>query len=172
MTLLLQLAAVLIAGLVVAIAWTSGAEPRAVARAIVVLAMAFGYIAFWGHAWQNGRGFWQQRSQWETLSPAQAAVAGVPPVPGLQSAFAEWIRGRIKPGDRFYLVQSSTRDEAVYQWFTYRLMPNLSSEEADQSDWLIFYGTSPRQSGFANQITGMVERYAPGYSIARTRHAG
>jgi hypothetical protein len=170
MMLAFQVASVLIAGVVVAIAWTSKATPYGVGRAIAVLAMAFGYIVFWGHVWQTGNGFWHQRDRWRTLSPAQAAVAGARPIPGLEYRFAEWIRVRIKPGDRFYLIPSPTRDEAVYQWFTYRLLPNLSSEEPRQSDWLIFYGTSPHESGAA-EITGVVEQYAPGYSIARTRHA-
>jgi hypothetical protein len=171
MAFLLQLAAVLIAGLVVAGAWTSKVTPSSVARAIVVLAVAFGYVAFWGHVWQNGRSFWQQREAWKSLTPTQAALAGVPPVPGLQSGFAEWIRGRIQRGERFYLVPSPTRDDAVYQWFTYRLLPNLSSEEPEQSDWLIFYGTSPQESGLSRQITGAVQEFSPGYSMARTRHA-
>jgi uncharacterized protein (TIRG00374 family) len=55
MVLLLQTGAVVLAGSVAAVAWSSAkATPTAVARAIVVLALAFGYVAFWGEVWQTG----------------------------------------------------------------------------------------------------------------------
>ena len=170
MTLLLELLAVVMAGVVVA-AWIANPAPAQVARAIVVLAVALGYIAFWGHVWQTGKSFWSQRNGWRGLSPAQALAAGVPE-PGLRDDFAGGIKGRLSPGDRFYLVPTPTRDEAVYQWFTYRLLPNLSSEEPQGADWLIFYGGSPKGSGYARLATGPVEQYQPGYAIVRTRHAG
>lgn len=169
MALLFQIGAVLIAGFVVALAWTARPRPSAIARSIVVIAVAFGYIAFWGHVWQNGKSFWAQRAGWRLV--AQPAIAGAPPEPGFQAGFAEWIRKRIKPGEHFYLVPSTTRDDAVYQWFTYRLLPNLMSEKPEQADWLIFYGTNPRESGFIHSIKGIAEQYGPGYSIARTQHA-
>jgi hypothetical protein len=171
MVFLLQLGAVLAAGVFVAIAWTSKPLPAAVTRSLVVVACAGAYIFFWSHLWTNVNTFRGERQSWRSVAPEQAALAGVPPVPGIQPAFAEWIRERLRPGDRFYLVPSATRDEAVYQWFTYRLMPNLSSETPEESDWLIFYGTSPRASGFIHSIKGIAEQYGPGYSIARTRHA-
>jgi hypothetical protein len=171
MALLFQIGAVLMAGFVVALAWTARPRPSAIARSIVVVAIAFGYIAFWGHVWQNGKSFWAQRAQWKTIPPAQAALYGAPAEPGFQKDFAEWIRERLEPGDYFYLVPSPTRDDAVYQWFTFRLLPNLMSEKPEQADWLVFYGTTPRESGFIHSIKGIAEQYGPGYSIARTQHA-
>ena len=170
MVLLLQLGAVLLAGSVTAVAWSSSkASPQTIARAIVVLAIAFAYLAFWGKVWQTGDNFLSQRSGWETLKPAQAAVAGTPS--GVDGSFAEWIRGRLKPGDRFYMVPSATQDISVYQWFTYRLLPNLATDRPQQADWLIFYGTTPRASGYIHLIKGVAAQYAPGDSIARVRHA-
>jgi hypothetical protein len=93
------------------------------------------------------------------------------PNPSIQWAFAEWIRGRLNPGDRFYLVPSPARTEDVYQWFTFRLLPHLQSERPDQADWLVFYGISPRQSGLNADIRGKAIGYSPGYSMARVRHA-
>ena len=88
MVLLLQLSAVLLAGSVAAAAWSSSRpSPQALATAIVILAVAFGYLAFWGKVWQTGDSLLTQRSQWEKLTPAQAAVAGTPS--GVQGSFAE-----------------------------------------------------------------------------------
>jgi hypothetical protein len=171
MVFLFQLGAVLAAGVFVALAWTSKARPVDIARAIVVLAGAFAYIVFWAHIRQNVDGFRSQRFAWRAVPQAQAAVAGVPAEPGLQSAFAEWIRDRIQLGDPIYLVPSTTRDEAVYQWFTYRLLPSFQTTSPDKADWLIFYGTNPKDSGLRHEIKGVAERYAPGYSIARTNRA-
>jgi hypothetical protein len=170
MVLLLQLSAVLLAGSVAAAAWSSSKpSPHAIARAIVVLALAFGYLAFFGKVWQTSKSLLSQRSQWEAMTPAEAALAGTPA--GVQWGFAEWIRPRLAPGQRFYLVPSATQDVSVYQWFTYRLLPNLATDRAQQADWLIFYGTSPKASGYLHQIKGLAAQYAPGYSIARVRHA-
>jgi hypothetical protein len=170
MVLLLQLSAVLLAGSVAAAAWSSSRpSPQALATAIVILAIAFGYLAFWGKVWQTGDSLLSQRSQWEKLTPAQAAVAGTPR--GVQGSFAEWIRGRLEPGQRFYFVPSAAQDVSVYQWFTYRLLPNLATDQPRLADWLIFYGTSVRASPYIHLINGAAKQYAPGYSIARVRHA-
>jgi hypothetical protein len=169
MALLFQIGAILMAGFVVALPWRSRPTPAILARSVVAVAVAFGYIAFWGHVWQNGKSFWAQRAQWRAV--AQPAIAGAPAEPGLQVAFAEWIRAQLKPGDSFYLVPSPTRDEAVYQWFTYRLIPSLMTEKPEQADWLVFYGINPRETGLTNLIKGVAEQYGPGYSLARTRHA-
>jgi hypothetical protein len=171
MVVLLQLGAVLAAGLFVALVWTSSLRPADVARSLVVVACAFAYFAFWSHLSQQVDSFRAERILWSSVPPEQAAAAGAQNAPGMQSAFAEWIRARIHPGDRFYLVPSATRDEAVYQWFTYRLSPSLATAEPQQADWLIFYGSSPRQSGLIHAINGIAERYAPGYSLARTNRA-
>src|SRR5262245_18667381 len=151
MVLLLQLGAVILAGTVAALAWSSSrASPQVVARAIIVLALAFGYVAFWSKVWETSKSLLSQRSLSQTLTPAQAAVAGTPN--GVQDGFAEWIRARRQPGQRFYLVPSATQDISVYQWFTFRLLPNLATDRPQRADWLIFYGTSPRASGYIHQI--------------------
>ena len=133
MVLVLQLGAVLMAGFVIAAAWATKPAPAAIARAIGVLAMALGYIAFWGHVWQTGETFWSQHATWKATPRAQAEVAGGRLVlPGVSTDFAEWIRERLKPGDRFYLVPNAApRNEAVYQWYTFRLLPNLAEREAE-----------------------------------------
>jgi xanthosine utilization system XapX-like protein len=173
MALVFQLGAVLMAGFVVAVAWTAKPAPAAIARSIGVLAMALGYIAFWGHVWQTGSSFWSQHAKWKSMPRVQAEVAGGRLVlPRVSTEFAEWIRERLKPGDRFYIDPSSApRNEAVYQWYTFRLLPNLASEKPEQADWLIFYGMSPEESKVSDSIPGIAQHYRPGYSISRVRHA-
>lgn len=171
MVLFFQTGAVLIAGTVLAFALSPKAGPAAIARAIALIGIAFGYIAFWGHFWQIDDSFKKMRSSWRTLSPAEAAVAGAAGAePRMQASFAEWIRGRIGPGERYYLVPTPTRDDAVYQWFSYRLLPNLISERPTGAEWLVFYGATPQSSGLAGMISKPIE-YAPNYSIARVRRA-
>lgn len=157
------------AGLFVAVAWTSKPTTAAVARSITVLACALAYVFFWAHIWQTGQLVKAQRRLGRSVPREQAALAGLPPEPGIQPLFAEWIRPRLEPGESFFMVPSSTRDEGVYQWFTYRLLPHLSSELPEQADWLIFYGITPRESPYGRFIHGQPEEYKPGYSIARTR---
>lgn len=170
MALLFQIGAILVAGFVVALPWRRTPTSAVLARSVVALAVAFAYIAFWGHVWQNGKSFWTQRAQWRAVAQP-AIVGGTLAEPGLQVGFAEWIRARLKPGDRFYLVPSPTRDDAVYQWFTYRLHPSLMTEKPEQADWLVFYGIEPRETGLTHLIKGNAEQYGQGYSLARTQHA-
>jgi hypothetical protein len=173
MVFVLQLGAVLAAGMFAALAW--GARPLAAgaARSLVVIACALSYIFFWSHLSQNVDGFRSERVQWRAVPPEQAVVAGAAAAEsGLQSSFAEWIRPRIGPNSRFYLVPSPTQDVAVYQWFTYRLLPSLATDEPQKADWLIFYGIAPAKAGLAAQLEGAPLEYATGYSIARVRRAG
>ena len=110
---------------------------------------------------------------WRATPPEQAAIAGAAAAEsGLQSSFAEWIRARIGPDSRFYLVPSPTQDVAVYQWFTYRLLPSMATDEPQKADWLVFYGVTPAKSGLAGEVEGAPLRYATDYSIAKVRRAG
>jgi hypothetical protein len=169
---LLQLGAVVAAGVFAAIAWASRPRPEAIARSLVVIAGALAYIFFWGHLQTTVDTFRANRVAWRAVPAAAAAYAGAPPEPGFQTGFAEWIRGHIRPGSTFYLVPSPTQDEAVKQWFTYRLLPSLSTYEPQKADWFVFYGVTPAQAGISRRVVGPALRYADGYSIARVRHAG
>jgi len=173
MVFVLQLGAVVAAGVFAALAWGFRPWPVGAARSLVVIACALSYIVFWSHLSQNVDSFRSERVQWRATPPEQAAVAGAGAAEsGLQSSFAEWIRARIGPDSRFYLVPSPTQDVAVYQWFTYRLLPSLATDAPQKADWLVFYGITPAKSGFAAEVDGPPLRYATDYSIARVRRAG
>jgi hypothetical protein len=174
-TLLLQVGAVLAAGLVIAAAGLGRTTSDAIARAIVLLVLALGYLAFWSHVWPNSHTFLDQRSDWSALTPAQAAMAGtaqasIPPEAGPQAAFVEWIRGRLPKGTRYYIVPTTSQATGYYQWYTYRLLPNLAAARPGDAQWLIFYGTTPEASGYEDRL-GEQLQFAPGYSIARLRRA-
>jgi hypothetical protein len=173
MVLISQIAAVLVSGVFLSFAVAKQRTPAAIARSIFVLASLLAYLYFWGHAWSTPDSYWSQRSAWKRLTADQAvATGGAAAEGGLQTGFAEWIRGRLKPGERFYLEPGSSRDDpALYQWFTYRLLPNLTSETPEQADWFVFYNTSPKASGVGARLRGVDELYAPNFSMARVRHA-
>jgi hypothetical protein len=168
MILVLQVTAVFVAAAVVSAA--AGKKPSAasVASAIAVLAVALGYLAFGSRVWQTGQLFSSQHKAWAPLDPNQAAVAGSP---GVEGAFAEWIRGRIRPKDTFFLAGDAGNDPGVLQWFTYRLLPNLSAPDERHADVLIFYSTTPKQAHDLRLIQGRAQVFAPNFSIARTKDA-
>jgi hypothetical protein len=170
MILLLQVIGVLAAGVVLAAIVVRRTSAATVAGMVAALAVALGYVAFATHVWGVGQLFALQHRTWSPLTPDQAALAGTPPV---QGAFAEWIRPHLRPGDRFFIVPATAReDPGVLQWFTYRLLPNLSADDLGGADVLIFYDTTPKASGYIHQISGRAQIFGAGYSIARTRHAG
>jgi hypothetical protein len=173
MLLLGEVTAALLAGVLGALAWTRKVTPASVARWIFVLATVFAYLFFWGHLWSISHGFWSDRSTWDGVPREKAAAAGaVESDADLRTGFADWIHRRLKTGDSFYLVPAKARSNAaVYQWFTYRLLPSLSTPRPDEAKWLIFYGTSPARSGFSGWLAGTAEQYERNYSIARIRHA-
>lgn len=173
MLLLGEVAAALIAGVLAAFVWTKKSTPTSVARWIFVLASVFAYLFFWAHVWSITDGFWSDRSTWERLPQGQGPSAGaIAANSDLRVGFAEWVRRHLKAGDSFFLVPAKARaDPAVYQWFTYRLIPSVESESPDGADWLIFYDTSPAWSGFSGRLDGAPKQYAPNYSIARLKHA-
>jgi hypothetical protein len=168
MVLLLQVVAVVVAAVVISAAVGKTRSSASFVSAIAVLAVALGYLAFADRVWQVGQLFAQQQKAWAPLDPNQAALAGAPAV---ETAFAEWIRGHVRPGDTFFIVGNAGRDPGVLQWFTYRLLPNLSATDEAHADVLIFYSTTPRQEHDTRLIRGRAEIFAPEFSIARTKNA-
>jgi hypothetical protein len=169
MILVLEVAAFLAAGAVVATMLTRTVNFASVASALAVMAVAFGYIVFASHVWQITAAFADQRRQWVKLTPTQQVMEASPTA---ADPFVEWIRGRIRPHESFYIVPSPYVDEAVRQWFTFRLLPHLEADRPANADLLIFYFTTPKQSGLAPLVAGPVEKLDHDSLIARTRHAG
>ena len=171
MILLLQTAGFVLAALLISGVAAAAFGVRVPFRAsLVVLVAALAYFLFWARVWQIGDFFITSREQWAAVPRAQAETFGATALPTVNAQFAEWIRGRLRPGETYFIVPSAARDDAVYQWLTYRLLPNFAVARASQADWLVFYGAEPRKGRYRGARVGRVERFAPQFSIAR-RHA-
>jgi hypothetical protein len=168
MILVVQVAAFLAAAAVVSTMFVRKVNFSSIASALAVMAVALGYITFGAHVWQTAKAFGIQYTTWRRLSPAQEEVAGTPTA---ASPFVEWIRGRIRPNESFYIVPSPYVDEAVRQWFTYRLLPHFETDRPADADLLIFYGTTPKQAGLSKLVSGPVQKLDQMSLIARTGHA-
>jgi hypothetical protein len=169
MILVLEVAAFLAAAAVLSTLFARKASFSAITSTLAALAVAFGYFAFGVHAWQTIQVFSDQRKAWSQLTPAQDELVGSP-TPA--DSFVEWIRGRIRPDETFFIVPSSSVDEAIRQWYTYRLLPHLETDRPEDADLLIFYGTTPKLSGLSRLLSGKVDRLDKISLIARTKHAG
>jgi hypothetical protein len=165
MILLLQIVGLLGAAAIASMLLLRETRSASLLAMLVTLAVAFSFVAFWGHAWSLGKMFLDQQSAWSHVSPSAAEVAGAPPEPGFQGPFAEWIRGRIKPVEHVYFVPSATSDQAVYQWFSYRLTPNLVVNDPAKADYFIFYGSRPKRR-YAGK-TLKLETFAPMFVLGR-----
>ena len=169
MILVLEVAAFLAAAAVVSTLFARKANFSAITSTLAVLAVGLGYFTFGAHAWQTIQIFSDQHKAWSQLTPAQEELVGSPTS---ADSFVEWIRGRIRPHESFFIVPSPSVDEAVRQWYTYRLLPHLETDRPEDADLLIFYGTSPKLSRLSSLISGKVDRLDKTSLIARTKHAG
>jgi hypothetical protein len=167
--LLLQVVAALVAGAVLATVSTGTVGRTRLAASLTVLAIALGYLGFGSRVWAVGKLFSTQYHTWAAFDPGQASLASEPP--SVDRGFPDWIRQRLRPGDTFFIVPPASGDPSILQWLTYRLLPNLAVEHVQRADVMIFYGTTPRKSGFSRYVAGVAEQYGPNLSIARTRHA-
>jgi hypothetical protein len=168
MILVFEVAAFLAAAAAVSTLVAGKVNFSAITRTLAVLAIGFGYLTFGSHVWQITKSFSDQHKAWAQLTPAQEELAGAP-TPA--DPFVEWILPRIRPHETFFIVPSPSVDEAVRQWFTYRLLPHLETERPADADLLIFYGTTPKLSGLSSLLSGDVEKLDKNSLIARTRHA-
>jgi hypothetical protein len=167
--LLLQVVAVLVAGAVLATVAAAGITRGRLVTSLTVLAIALGYLAFGSRVWAVGKLFATQHKAWAAFDPGQASLAAEPP--SVDRGFPDWIHQRLHKGDTFLIVPPASGDPSILQWLTYRLLPNLAVEHVNRADVLIFYGTTPRKSGYSRYVAGVAEQYGPNLSIARTRNA-
>lgn len=171
MTLLLEVAAFVIVGLLLVVFTGMPVARQSVLAALGLVAVALGYFVFWAHVWTFGRTFTDARTSWSRLSPDQVATYGGKAAATVDVGFTEWLRGQIPEGSTFYLAQASPPDTGQYQWITYRLLPDLAVDDPDRADWIIFYDVDPRRGRYAGVAVEGYRSYAPHRGVARVRRA-
>jgi hypothetical protein len=167
MSLLLQvLGGVLAATLVVVVI---GERPSRVlvARAIGVIAVAVLAVAGLASLWPTANGELHARSVERKLTREQKDLQGATAA-GLNTAFVEWLAGRIGPRESFALANYNP---TAMQWISYRLLPRWLGDR-QHADWLIFYGSNPKAAGYKAADLTDVRTFAPDFSIARQRSPG
>jgi hypothetical protein len=171
MTLLLEVAAFLIVGLVLVVMMGLPVARQSVLATLGLVAVALGYFVFWTHVWTFGQAFSTDRKAWSQLSPGQLATYGGSLTGTVDVGFAEWLRGQIPEGSRIYLAQTPAHDAGQYQWITYRLMPDLAVDNPAHADWIVFYDVDPRRGHYAGLALEGYRSYAAHRGVARVRNA-
>jgi hypothetical protein len=171
MTLLLEVAAFVIVGLLLALLTGPAVTRQSVLAALGLAAVALGYFLFWAHAWTFGQAFSTDRKTWSQLPPGQAATYGGSVIGTVDVGFTEWLRGQIPEGSTFYLAQTSPHDDGQYQWITYRLMPDLAVDDPAHADWIVFYDVDPRRGHYNDVAIEEYRSYAAHRGVARVRNA-
>jgi len=110
---------------------------------------------------------------------------------GMAVDFLAWVETQFAEGDTFhlkigripgeaYVAGVGVRQAAILQWSLFQLGPHLAVEQSPtandvepgeglNADWLVFYESEPE--GYGPGTLGEVRTYAPGFGIARIRHA-
>ena len=171
MTLLLEVAAFVIVGLLLVVFMGMPLARQSVLAALGLVAVALRYFVFWAHVWTFGRTLADERTSWSQLSPAQVATYGGTVAATVDVGFTEWLRGQIPEDSTFYLAQTSPRDEGQYQWITYRLLPDLAVDNPAHADWIVFYDVDPRRGQYAGVAVEGYRGYAAHRGVARVRSA-
>jgi hypothetical protein len=171
MTLVLEVAAFLIVGLLLALLTGRAVTRQSVLAALGVAAVALGYFVFWAHVWTFGQAFSTDHKAWSQLSPEQAAINGGSLVGTVDVGFTEWLRQQIPEGSTVYVAQTSPPDAGQYQWITYRLMPDLAVENPKRADWIVFYDVDLRRGHYAGVAVEGYRSYASHRGVARVRNA-
>jgi hypothetical protein len=171
MTLLLEVAAFVIVGLLLVVFTGTPVARQSVLGALGVVAVALAYFFFWTHVWAFGRVFTTEHDRWVRLSPQQVASYGGSVVGTVDIGFTEWLRRQIPAGSTFYLAQTSPPDDGRYQWITYRLLPDLAVDNPARAAWIVFYDVDPRGGRYAGVAVEGYRGYKAHRGLARVRNA-
>jgi hypothetical protein len=166
--LLVQVAGVAAAGGVLVLALRLAGRRLAPAAGVGVLALALVGAATLLRLPRTVDDLRDSRRNHARLTSAAVEAAGARRYPGLEidAAFFDWVATRVPPRASFFIV-TQPRHQSSYQWGTFRLLPRLATERADQADWIVFYDRDPRNRGPAAYDARTLELYRPGFGIAR-----
>jgi hypothetical protein len=166
MTMLSQVAAVLVAA--VLLAWRGrvrGAPIGMGSAAVLAVAAVLTFDAL-ASSWTTWQGFRSDRRANAAISAAEVATRPGATI-GADVGFVEWLNGKLPAGTEFYL-RTSGGDEATYQWLTYRLFPRVAVQDST-ARWVVFLGVTPEAAGYKRRDFSQVQEYAPGLLLAERR---
>jgi hypothetical protein len=111
---------------------------------------------------------------WAPLDQRQA-YAGVAGQYGIDTAFIEWFRAQMKPGQTFYWANGSPPKDSplagffVYHnhWITYQMLPYRAVDSPQKADVVMLYRTTRRQWRRAHPEPMTIQMYSPRFGIAR-----
>lgn len=173
MTIILQAAGVLAAGLVLAWLLASTLSPlqrlRFAGVGIAVVAVAG--VLFVVHVLETGSGLSESTAAAAKASRFDAEHAGDP---SANNAFLAWARRQMLAhsgrGSTYYLDPPSVLQNAeLGQWSTYVLLPERAVGRLAAADWIVFYGAPPPSIAEARGEVGQIVQFAPGFALAARR---
>ena len=167
MSLLLQVLGGALAATLVVVVIGERPSRVLVARAIGVIAVGVLAVAGLASLWPSADGQLHARSIERKLTRDQKDLQGATAA-GLNTAFVEWLAGRIGARESFALANDNP---TAMQWISYRLLPRWLADSR-HADWLIFYGSNPKAAGYKAADLTDVRTFAPDFSIARQRSPG
>jgi hypothetical protein len=169
-TLLFQVLGVIAGGVALA-ALLGGGRTRFAPAGVAVVVVGVASLLFWTQVWPAGRALRDARKTNANVSRGDATRAPGSSA-GANVGFLDWARGRMKPGETFYLAPAGTASDAfVYQWSTYQLLPHRHVPERG-ADWLVLYNVDPRTVHYDRSRYGRRVTYAPGLAVVRRTDAG
>lgn len=154
--------------LVVALGFAATLVPSVrVAGALVLLVAVVASFQVADRYWGTSTQLRRDRDARSALSAPAAALK-----PGtdnnFDTTFLAWVKGRLRPGERFYVVPGGPQGEGgAYQWSTYQLLPNISTAKPEDADVLVFYDADPATTDWDEQRFGPAAVFADGFAVAR-----
>jgi hypothetical protein len=121
-----------------------------------------------GGVWAADQGFVQAHDSYAKIPRAAAEAAGGPAA-GADVAFTDWLGTALPPNASFHFVTPTPRDQATYQWATYRLAPRLAVDDPKKADWFVFDGVSFTAAGYQRSQFGRVVTLKKDFFVAEPR---
>jgi hypothetical protein len=168
MTLLMQIAAVVAAGVAVS-ALVRRLPPRGLAQGAAMAAVGVATVLGWHQGWIAAKQLDAGRRAPKLDRTAADVYAGRQS--GVNVDFLAWVAARIPPGGSYTFVPRLGAGTLEYQWGTYQLTPRRLIDPRN-ADYLVFLGVDPRTAEYPRAAFDRPQRFASGFAIARRRGAG
>lgn len=165
MTLVIQVAGVLLLGALLGSLIRRSATSHRTVAGIVVIALAPAGLAFWNGLWSMGHTFVVQAGTW----PSSLHVANAEPgslFPADEGLLDEV--DRVLPRNAsVYLLCAKNSVGCSGEWISYRLSPRLFVTGPAQAQYVVVYGDSPKTVPATAHLPIVLDRYDGGVVRAR-----